>query len=297
MALAAPKDERRLGPSWRSVRVLGRAVVRVYDPSRMSRVIRCETPTITEAWATVLGLPDSFVAEEGPSLAFAARKRLAGSRIEPAVVIADIERHQPVPPFWNHQIFWNNRRFLARVGHRYLSVHVLLGEEAAYETYDASFLPALEPWLQVFQDIYGNDLLEHRVRHGVDRVGYGYVNRFTYPAEGFDLSQSFKLSVGVDIEGAAQGLSSLVVGFSVPEPSGATTTAQVTIEPDRGDSDTVVVTTKVSTEVGGLPGLLLDDASLIAGEILRAKEIAKHAFFELTTEATRTRLGAQYATS
>jgi uncharacterized protein (TIGR04255 family) len=263
----------------------------------MSRVIRCETPTVTEAWATVLGLPVSFIAEEGPSLVFAARKRLAGAQVEPAVVVADIQRHQPVPPFWNHQIFWNDRRFLARVGHRYLSVHFLATEAAAYETYDASFLPALEPWLRVFQDIYGNDLVEHRVRHGIDRIGYGYVNRFTYPAEGFDLSRSFKLSVGVDIDGAAAGLSSLVVGFSVPESSGATTTTQVTIEPDRAGSDTIVVTTKVSTELGDLPGLLLDDAALIASEILRAKEIAKHAFFELTTEATRTRMGAHYAAS
>lgn len=277
--------------------VLGRAVVQVYDADHMRRVIRCETSTITEAWATVLGLPDAFIAEEGPSLVFAARKRLPGAQVEPAVVIADIQRHQPVPPFWNHQIFWNDRRYLARVGHRHLGVHVLASETAAYETYDESFLPALEPWLRVFQDTYGDDVAERRVHHGVDRIGYGYVNRFTYPAEGFDLSQSFKLSVGVDIDGASEGLSSLVVGFSVPEPSGATTSAQVTIEPDRSGSDLVVVTTKIFTEVGDLPGLLLDDAVLIAEEILRAKEIAKHAFFELTTEATRTRLGAHYAAS
>lgn len=263
----------------------------------MPPVIYCERPTITEAWATVLGLPDPFVAEEGPSLVFAARKRLAGAQVEPAVVVADIQRQQPVPPFWNHQVVWNDRRFLARVGHRYLGVHVLASAAAAYETYDKSFLPALEPWLQVFQDIYGNEPLEHRVHHRVDRIGYGYVNRFTYPAEGFDLSQSFKLSVGVDIESASEGLSSLVVGFSFPDPSGATTMAQVTIEPDRGSPDTVVVTTKVSTELADLSGMLLDEASLIAAEIVRAKEIAKHAFFELTTEATRARLGARYAAS
>jgi uncharacterized protein (TIGR04255 family) len=263
----------------------------------MPPVIYCERPTITEAWATVLGLPEAFVAEEGPSLVFAARKRLAGAQVEPAVVVADIQRQQPVPPFWNHQIFWNDRRFLARVGHRYLSVHFLASTAATYETYDKSFLPALEPWLHVFQDIYGNDLLEHRVHHRVDRIGYGYVNRFTYPAEGFDLSQSFRLSVGVDIESASEGLSSLAVSLSFPDPSGATTTAQVTIEPDRGSQDTVVVTTKVSTELSDLSGILLDDAPLIAAEIVRAKESAKHAFFELTTEATRTRLGARYAAS
>ncbi len=263
----------------------------------MPRVIHCERPTITEAWATVLGLPVPFVPEEGPSLVFAARKRLAGAQMEPAVVVADIQRQQPVPPFWNHQVFWNDRRYLARVGHRYLGVHFLASTAAAYDTYERSFSPALEPWLQVFQEIYGNDLLEHRVHHRVDRIGYGYVNRFTYPAEGFDLSQSFKLSVGVDIQSASEGLSSLVVGFSFSDPSGAKTIAQVTIEPDRGSPDTVVVTTKVSTELGDLSGILLDEASLIAAEVVRAKEIAKHAFFELTTEATRARMGARYAAS
>jgi hypothetical protein len=77
--------------------------------------------------------------------------------------------------------------------------------------------------------------------------------------------------------------SGTIVGFSL---------ASVTATPD-----TVVVTTKVSTELGDLSGLLLDEAALIAPEIVRAKEIAKHAFFGLTTEATRTRLGARYAAS
>lgn len=263
----------------------------------MPRVILCEKPTITEAWATVLGLPDAFVAEEGPSLVFAARKRLAGAQVEPTVVVADIRPHRPVPPFWSHQVSWNDHRFLARVGHRYLGVHVLASTTAAYETYEKSFWPALEPWLQVFQDIYGNALLEQRVHHQVDRISYGYVNRFTYPAEGFDLSQSFRVSVGVDVESASEGLSSLVVGFSFPDPSGATTTAQVTIESDREGAETVVVTTKVSTEIDISGMLLLDDASVIAMDILRAKEIAKRTFFELATEATRTRLGARYAAS
>jgi uncharacterized protein (TIGR04255 family) len=259
----------------------------------MPRVIHCERPTITEAWATVLGLPVPFVAEEGPSLVLAARKRLPGAQVEPAVVVADIQQRRPVPPFWNHQVSWNDRRFLARIGHRYLSVHFLASVAAAYETYEASFLPALEPWLQVFEDIYANDLLRHRV----DRIGYGYVNRFIYPTEGFDLSQSFRLSVGVDIESASEGLSSLEIRVSFLDPSGATTMAQVTIAPNQENLDTVAVTTKVSTEIGMLAGSFLDEPSSIAKEVMRAKEIAKHAFFELTTEATRTQLGARYAAS
>lgn len=258
----------------------------------MPSVSYCTASTITEAWATVLGMPAPIVADESPGLVLEAKKKIPRLKDEPTLVVANIDHpERPVPPFWNRQVSWNEREFLARIGHRYLSIHYVGTAGRKYETFDQTFAPGLQEWLQVFGDFYGDEL----IRGGVNRVGFGYVNQFTFPADGFDLSRYFKLNVGVQLESAAEGLAGMDLRFGFREASGASMMVQATVGLDQGAPENLVLTTKVAAEVTPLAPVFLDDPSSLAGHIHEAKNIAKRVFFEIATEATHDLMGAQYA--
>ena len=95
-------------------------------------VTRCTNSTVTEAWATVLGAPARVSQHESGALVHMAQKKLPPLEPVPAVVLAQVGDH-PAPPFWREQFGWDNGRYLARAGHRYLSVHFLKRAEK-YDT-------------------------------------------------------------------------------------------------------------------------------------------------------------------
>lgn len=257
----------------------------------MPRVSYCTDSTIVEAWATVLGMPVPIVPDESPGLILAAKKKIEGLTDEPSLVVANIQRpDQPVPPFWNRQVSWNRRQFLARIGHRYLSVHFLGTSDRKYETYEVSFKPGMDAWLDLFREFYSDDL----IRSSVNRVGYGYVNQFRFAAAGFDLSEKFKLNVGVQLESASEGLAGMDLRFEFREPRGAFMTVQIAVGQDQGDPEALLVTTKVAAEIVALSPLFLDDPNTIRTHVHRAKETAKQIFFEIATESTHRLMGAQY---
>lgn len=257
----------------------------------MPRVTYCTDSTIVEAWATVLGTPEPIVAEESPGLIFAAKKKIEGLTDDPSLFVANIQRpDQPVPPFWNRQVSWHRRQFLARIGHRYLGVHFLGTDERKYETYEQSFRPGLDAWLDVFREFYDGSS-----RRRVNRVGYGYVNQFRFVADGFDLSEKFKLNVGVQLESASEGLAGMDIRFEFREPEGALMTVQVAVGQDQSEPEMLLVQTKVVAECVPLSPLFLDDAETIRTQIHRAKETAKRTFFEIATESTHQLMGAQHA--
>lgn len=257
----------------------------------MPSVSYCTASTITEAWATVLGMPAPIVQEESPGLVFAAKKRIESLKDEPTLVVANIEQpRQPTPPFWNRQVSWANRRFLARIGHRYLSVHCLASSDQKYETYEETFLPGLDPWLQLFREFYDDGLIRHRV----NRIGFGYVNQFSFAADDFDLSENFKLNVGVQLDSASDGLAGMDLRFGFREPGGASMKVQTMVELDQGAPEDLVVTTKVSAEISPMAAVFLDDPPAVAARVQRAKETAKRVFFEIATQATHDLMGAQY---
>lgn len=260
----------------------------------MSRVTYCTNSTIAEAWATVQGMPVPVVPDEGPGLILAAKKKIEGLTDEPSLVVAQIQRpDRPTPPFWNRQVSWRNRQFLARVGHRYLSVHFLGTSEQKYRTYEDSLKPGLDSWLELFQEFYDGEL----IRSSVNRIEFGYVNQFRFAAENFDLSEKFKLNVGVGLESASRGLAGMDLRFQFREAAGAFMTVQVAVGSDQDELDRLLVTTKVSAEFAAEASLFLDEPERIRAHVHRAKEAAKRVFFEIATASTHSLMGAQYASN
>lgn len=209
-------------------------------------------------------------------------------------MVANIQRpDRPTPPFWNRQVSWDQRQFLARVGHRYLSVHFLGTSDQKYKTYEESLKPGLDRWLELFREFYNDEL----IRSSVNRIEYGYVNQFRFAAEHFDLSEKFKLNVGVGLESASKGLAGMDLRFQFREAAGAFMTVQVAVGSDEDDLDRLLVTTKVSAEFA-VPGpLFLDEPERIRTHVHRAKEAAKRVFFEIATDSTHSLMGAQYASN
>lgn len=139
----------------------------------------------------ILGLTGAVDSTDPPVLERSARRRFASLQRKPAIVAVDA-RGDAVPPFWNQQVTWSGGRHLARFGHRYLSVHYIPQDEERYTRFEEVFAPPTATWLDIYADALGGE-------HPVDRTGFGYVNRFLFDADGFDLSTYFSINVGVDV--------------------------------------------------------------------------------------------------
>ena len=257
----------------------------------MARVSYCSDSTIIEAWATVRGVPVPLDEDEAPGLVLAAKKVIPTLADEASVVVARIpDPRQPVPAFWNRQVSWDQGRCLSRVGHRYLSVHVLADDGRKYERYEESFLPSFRQWLELFRAFYGGGV----IRPQVDAMSFGYVNAFRFPVRDFDLSQAFRLNIGVDVESAKDGLSGMDLRFAFRAGAGEAVSVQVTVGTLGADLEMLEVKTKVSAESHALGSLFLDDPERIENRVHAAKETAKRVFFEIATASTHEQMGAHY---
>ncbi len=258
----------------------------------MSREVTfCENSTITEAWAVVLGGPAPVVEEEAAAIALAARRKVEGLARDPVVVVTARARHSLAPPYWNQQWKWDDGRHLARIGHRFLSVHRIANDTHRYETYETSLAPALDPWLHACAEVYDDPLILQAFEH----VAYGYVNTFTFPADKFDLSTVLRLDLGVDLPSAHDGLEALEIKFSFRDtilPS-AHVVIQASVRPEGEAPDPIIVQTKVTAQTTVHQGFWKDIGG-ITDQIRAVKNVAKRNFFELTTERTREQMGARY---
>lgn len=258
----------------------------------MTVVTYCTKSTITEAWAIVLGLPGEPDTEEVGALAFFGRKRFGTFQRIPSVVLMQRPKSDPVPPFWQQQLSWNDGRLLARIGHHYLSVHYLQKADERYQTYKKSLQPYVSGWL----DTYDETLIGAREQHPIDRVGFGYVNTFYFPASNFDLSKYFRLSLGIGVPIAEQGLLALETNFRLfDNVHEADVMINLLVNPVLGEDQQLQVQTKVVAERRSIEELSLKDRDNILDEILKAKEAAKVMFFDFATEETHDIMGAQYA--
>lgn len=258
----------------------------------MPRVVtRCTNSTVTEAWASVLGTPDRVAKHEAGALVHMAQKKLPPLEPIPSVILARVG-DRPAPPFWREQFGWDNGRYLARVGHRYLSVHFLKRAEK-YDTFSTSLEPAIRAWLDAAAIAYGDD----PQTYPVDRVSYGYVNTFEFPATDFDLSKYFRLNFGADVPSAQGGLAGMEVRFRFMDSGLANTlvTVQLVVLP-RGseEADGLAVQTKVNAETHGFERLGFGAVEALVAAIVASKETAKRVFFEIATPDTHTLMGAQY---
>lgn len=254
-----------------------------------SAIVHCTNSTIAEAWAAIVGLPGPIDDADAPLIARAARESFAGLKEKPAIVAVSGSR-ELATPFWLQQCGWDEDRYLARFGHRYLSVHFVKQKpEERYDTYSKTLRPQVTGWLDVEARALGASAAEY----GVDRVAFGYVNRFAFPADGFDVSRFFKLNVGFDIGPSASGLLGLGTMVRVYDAERVVyLTVELSAEGPTDERAETTVTTKVVAEKRGLEGLSFADASRLDETITAAKDAAKETFFRFATAETHRMMGA-----
>jgi hypothetical protein len=258
----------------------------------MKTVTYCTHSTITEAWGLILGLPGKPDEEEVSALAHWGRKRFGHLQKLPSVVVMQWPNADLVSPFWQQQLTWDESRLLARIGHRYLSVHFLKKGDERYRTYQESLQPAVAGWLET----YDETLLGTREQYPVDRIGFGYVNTFQFPALDFDLSKYFRLSLGIGVEAAQKGLLDLETNFRLFDAAhAADVVINLLVHTEEDEGRQLQVQTKIVAERRGIEECSFKDKDKILVELLRAKKAAKSMFFDFATEETHKIMGAQYA--
>ena len=260
--------------------------------SSRRRVDYCGNSTVSEAWAVVLGLAGKVDETEPPVLERTARERIVGLEPRPAIVAVNA-RSEAVPPFWRQQLTWHSGRHLARFGHRYLSTHFTRQGDDRYETFGKSLEPAVKKWLDIYVDALGPTSKEHLV----DRVGFGYVNQFEFPAEGFDLSKYFLINVGVEVGIADPGLLGLDAGFRLFDKEGNVYLVVELNAVPLGDEASIGVTTKVLAERRGLEEVSFANREELAKLVRSTKEAAKEVFFGFATDETHRIMGAVHASN
>ncbi len=257
----------------------------------MKVVTYCKNSTILEAWAVIVGKPGPLDDAETGALEFAAKKRLGSLRKEPAVVLVESANRDIVPPFWREQLSWDDSRYLARFGHRYLSVHYLRRGEDKYETHTKTLEPSVEVWL----DIFGATLGESKVQYPVERVSFGYDNAFEFPAAGFDLSRYFKINVGIGAAAASDGLAILEINFRLFYGDKKSPVAvNLIVQSDPGSVQLIQVRTKVEAHRPIVGDCLFVEKDKLTTLLKEAKEAAKSVFFDIATDETHRIMGAQY---
>ena len=260
--------------------------MRPVSPARR-RVDYCENSTISEAWTVILGLPGAVDPTDPPVLERAARHSLPTLQRKPAIVAVDV-RGDAVPPFWNQQVVWEGKH-LARFGHRYLSVHFIRQDEERYTKFSEVLAPSVGTWLDVYAQALGGE-------HPVDRIGFGYVNRFTFDASGFDLSKNFSINVGVDVGAEAASLLGLTTAFRFYDPAqNMYLTVELSAESVPSVDGEIGVTTKVFAERRGVENLSFVDSARLLEQVASTKEAAKESFFSLATQETHTIMGVVHA--
>lgn len=256
----------------------------------MKSVAYCDNSTIVEAWAVLLGVPGTPDDAEVGALTFAAKKRFGTLKREPAIVLVGASNREVIPPFWREQLSWDDGEHLARIGHRYLSVHYLQRDLRRYARYETSLRKEIEYWLDAYQETMSGV----RDVSPVERIGFGYVNAFSFPASDFDLSRYFKLHIGIDSAAAVSGLAALEVDFQIADNTATrAVSVNVLVRPEPADPTRVQVRTRVEALVPSA-GLTFVEKELLLTEIGNARLHAKTVFFDLATEETHKLMGAHY---
>lgn len=260
----------------------------------MTKVTYCEQSTITEAWAVIIGAPGPVVEGEDAAVSYAARKQIGELQQQPSLVFVEQSDLQNVPPFWRQQFSWEDDKYLARLGHRYLSVHYVKRGDDRYEQYDRTLKPAIKTWLIAYEDTLSGT----KAPHPLKRAGFGYVNTFVFPQADFDLSRYFKLDFGIGSNSAKNGLSALEVNFELTYPDTNTVVSvNLLVRPVLTDLGQVELRTMIEAQTPLDDAHTFLDHEILLDVIMTTKDIAKDVFFDLATETTYEIMGARYATN
>jgi hypothetical protein len=259
----------------------------------MKKIEYCENSTITEAWAVIIGTPGEVRDSEAGALENNASKVIENLITKPSFVFVEQKKDEKfVPPFWHKQLTWDEDKFLARMGHRYLSVHYIKKGDDKYEKYETTLEPQIDVWLNAYKETIEG----HKEKHAIDRVIFGYVNSFIFNTTDFELKKYFKIIFGTGLESAKKGISNLGVDFSL-NCDDINVSVNLKVMPDTLRNDQIVVTTKVEGHRIIKEDFSFDKTEKILTCIRSAKEVAKTIFFDLSTDETQRIMGAKDVSS
>ena len=246
------------------------------------QVAYCENSTITEAYAVLRGLPGPIIARQADALIFQAQKSFGKFQNIPSIVLSSQSDSNMIPPHWSQQITWGEDNILARIGHRYLSIHFVKRTNNRYQTYGKTLLPHIQRWLDVFHKFYDDILPEE----SIGQVGFGYINTFTFPVTNFDISQYFRVNVGIEHEIIKHGLNKIATQFQAYDEKDSSLIAIDLLTEVSPVTNELNVRTTTSVDKTNIENCYFTDKEKILEQILTAKKTAKETFFKLATAKT-----------
>lgn len=245
-----------------------------------------------EAWARITGTPAAANETDAVVVRRRAERTIPGLARQPVTVFAVQQPRELMPAFWSEQHAWQDGQYMARFGHRYLSVHFLRRGGGRYNRYDETLQVPVNDWLKIYAE--ADPVVAEQ--HTVETIGFGYVNAFEFPSEGFDLSRWFKLSMGVDAgQDGDVDLQEVRAAFDFFDPTLKlrTVVELVATGPEQGAvEDRVRVVTKVLADFRADEGVNFAQFDALTQCIHAAKEAAKATFFNFTKHETRVMMGA-----
>lgn len=257
----------------------------------MQRVKYCTNSTISEAWALIQGLPAPLNDLEDKALLHVAAPQFPNIKKVPSLVFAQTDAGLTAP-FWNSQLSWDEGKYQARVGHRYLSAHFIKNSKSKYESYEETLEPQIKKWLELYPKVcQGN-----RGDYAIGKIASGYINRFEFTRKDFDISEHFNLSVGIEtgeVKGDLHEFKSMFRFFDVAESINFS--VELSVEEITGSADKLLVTSHVFAEKRELSKLSFLDIAELTKVLRQVKDHAKNAFFEFATQSTKDLMGAKYA--
>ena len=242
----------------------------------------------------ITGTPGEVRDADAGALENNASKSLDKFQVQPSFVVVERKKEgNIVPPYWHRQLSYENGRYAVRLGHRYLSVHFIKKGANKYDTYNKSLAPQIGTWL----DAYAKTVSGREEPVLVERVGFGYVNVFSFPIADFDLSRYFKVSFGTGAESTANGVATLDIRFRLNHAEDTSVEVNIGIAPDSPESDHITVVTKVEANKPIDNECSFEEKDKILDYVSEAKEAAKSVFFDLATDETHKIMGAKYDSS
>jgi hypothetical protein len=245
----------------------------------------CESSTITEAWAVVLGAPAAETVasvQRAIEEAQAARPEL---EIDPSFVVAT-GNADLIEPHWHTQLRWSNGVRVARVGHQYVAVH-FLSRAGKYETYQASLQPDVAWWWERWAT--GPAAFEPR------RVVFGYVNTFEFEEQDFALGDYFNVAAELRGPITAHAVDGYQATFRLTV--GCVNPVHLSILVDNlnlGSNEEPRLVRRVVVKTVANRGCMQSDVMGVLAELETAKALAKDSFFDFACERTHQRMGAMY---
>lgn len=162
----------------------------------MKQVRFCRDARIVESWCALSGSPGPVkTGEAGYILTRCSTKHKDIQLVPAARVIQTPANPESTPPFWSHEVRWNNGKAVARFGHRFLGIHRLYDPDnhlTRYSTYEKEIAPVLNDWLEILREAHPDSALP------IAGLQFGYVNRFPFDLDrDNDLDSRFNLRYGL----------------------------------------------------------------------------------------------------